>query len=218
MSQAEATRRQIADLEARIAERTAQGKTSRNLEDLVATRRVELRFFEAETAAEISALRDIPGVAVSHPPTIAEPISPGITAVNAYAGGRVDTSTVSRAGPQRDPYSMPGIDPRYAEQIELRQEVQTLGRAVQARPESEVSRERLEEKYAEYIDVRRERGAVMPSAEIQARAVDPRSAADLLAEQPVVPRPGLELKLSGAIRGILFLSVLAWTIGAAKGK
>jgi len=84
--------------------------------------------------------------------------------------------------PRRDPYAFADIDPIYVEQIELRQDVQALAAVVQADvPGSDYARELLEETYTEYIEVREARGAYVPTAEIQARAIDPRSAAELAA-------------------------------------
>jgi len=83
--------------------------------------------------------------------------------------------------PRRDPYAFSDVDVQYAEQIELRQDVQSLAAVVQADiPQSDYARELLEETYTEYVDVRRARGAYVPTAEIQARAIDPRSAAEML--------------------------------------
>lgn len=83
--------------------------------------------------------------------------------------------------PMRDPYAFADIDVAYAEQIEIRQDVQALAAVVQAGiPGSDYARELLEETYSEYIDVRRARGAAIPTLEVQARAIDPRTAAEML--------------------------------------
>lgn len=83
--------------------------------------------------------------------------------------------------PRRDPYAFADVDVDYATQIELRQDVQALGAIVATMPEADYARELLEETYTEYIEVREARGAYVPTAEIQARAIDPRSAAELAA-------------------------------------
>ena len=91
---------------------------------------------------------------------------------------------------RRDPTAFADVDPDYVEQIELRQDVQQLGRAYQNDP-SDVAQARLQTKYDEYIDVRKKRGAVVPSADIQYRATHPRSAEDLraLRDEPVAVQP-----------------------------
>ena len=197
MSQAEATRRQIADIEARIAERKAAGKPTFNLEQTLARWRNQLTFYEAETPAQFAALQTFEPTkkpVIEHVPlNFQQLIDMPFAEAEAYlyrevAAGRM---TANELYITRDALF------EYHDRLRAAAE-DVAAAAARVREQGE----RLQ----------------VVEADIRATGIQPVVSVDIIEEQPYVPRPGLELKLSGAIRGILFLSVLAWTIGAAKGK
>jgi len=197
MSQAEAERQRITLLEARIAERKAAGKPTFNLEQTLASWRNQLTFYEAETPAQFAALQTFEPTkkpVIEHVPlNFQQLIEMPFAEAEAYlyrevAAGRMTANELYITR-----------DALFEYHDRLRAAAEDVAAAA-ARVREQGARLQVVE------------------ADIRAIGVQPVAPVDVLEEQPVVPRPGLELKLSGAIRGILFLGVLAWAIGAAKGK
>jgi len=194
MSQAEATRRQIADIEARIAERESKGLPTFNLEQTLARWQNQLTFYEAETPAQFAALQTFEPTkkpVVEHVPlNFQQLIDMPFAEAEAYlyrevAAGRM---TANELYITRDALF------EYHDRLRAAAE-DVAAAAARVREQGE----RLQ----------------VVEADIRAIGVQP---VTVLEEQPYVPRPGLELKVNGFVRGMLFLGVLAWAIGAAKGK
>ena len=196
MSQAEATRRQIADIEVRIAERKAKGLPTFNLEQTLARWQNQLTFYEAETPAQFAALQTFEPTkkpVIEHVPlNFQQLIDMPFAEAEAYlyrevAAGRMTANELYITR-----------DALFEYHDRLRAAAEDVAAAA-ARV--------------------REQGERLQVVEADIRAIGVTVApVDVLEEQSVVPRPGLELKVDSFIRGILFLSVLAWAIGAAKGK
>jgi len=195
MSQAEAERQRITLLEARIAERKAAGKPTFNLEQTLASWRNQLTFYEAETPAQFAALQTFEPTkkpVIEHVPlNFQQLIDMPFAEAEAYlyrevAAGRMTANELYITR-----------DALFEYHDRLRAAAEDVAAAA-ARV--------------------REQGARLQVVEADIRAIGVQRVepVDIIEEQPYMPRPGLEDKLSNGVRTLLFLGVLAWAIGAAK--